>query len=352
MPKKSVLIFCLAAVAVIGGLAHRMWSGDEAGVPVPTPADTRDESADAIADESQWQNSTNTNPARDASENSKVGKPRPKGEVSAAAVGIDRILQAMKLDANGHMMLNATVQQALEMGFEDLGSNPAALSELQKSIRARLPRQAADEAARIVEDYYRYHVAEAEFNEQSANQPPKDSYEKLVELRRSYLGADIAEKFFAAEETNARQMLASIAIQMNPNLTKEQKQAQQNALLEKLSDRQLALGLVKPEEAAGEKVRLLRERGASSADVYAARKAIMGADGAREQAAADYDEAKWQSRFNGFWQARRYVMQAGLDEAERQRQIEQLLNQYFSPDERERARATSADREAREAKQR
>jgi len=350
MPKKSVLIFCLAAVAVIGGLAHWMWSGNEAGVPIPTPADTRDKSANAIADKSQWQNSTSTNPVRDAGENSKVGKPRPTGEVSADAVGIDRILQSLKLDANGRMMLDATVGEALEMGFEDLGTSPAALSELQKSIRARLPRQAADEAARVVEDYYRYHVAEAELNEQSANQPPADSYEKLVALRRSYLGADIAEKFFAVEETNARQMLASIAIQTNPNLTNEQKQAQQNALQEKLSDRQLALGLMTPEEAAAEKVQLLRERGASSADIYSARKAIVGADGAREQAAADRDEAKWQSRFNGFWQARRYVMQAGLDEADRQRQIDQLLDQYFSPEERERARITSAEREAREAK--
>ena len=86
MPKKSVLIFCLAAVAVIGGLAHWMWSGDEAAVPMPTPADTRDKSANAIADKSQWQNSTNTNPARDAGENSKVGKPRPTGEMSGDAV--------------------------------------------------------------------------------------------------------------------------------------------------------------------------------------------------------------------------------------------------------------------------
>jgi lipase chaperone LimK len=42
------------------------------------------------------------------------------------------------------------------------------------------------------------------------------------------------------------------------------------------------------------------------------------------------------------------VMQAGLDDAERERQINQLLEQYFTPEERDRARATSFDWQARE----
>jgi hypothetical protein len=107
MPKKSVLIFCLAAAAVIGGLARWMWSGNEAGVPMPTPADIRDESADTIASKSQWQNFANTKPARNTGENSAVAKPRPTGEAPSNVVGIDRILQSMKLDANGRLVLDA-----------------------------------------------------------------------------------------------------------------------------------------------------------------------------------------------------------------------------------------------------
>jgi lipase chaperone LimK len=116
-----------------------------------------------------------------------------------------------------------------------------------------------------------------------------------------------------------------------------------------LNDRLLAQGLLKPEEAAAEEVRRLREQGASSTDIYSTRQAMLGADGARELAAADREEAQWQSRFNGFWQARRYVMQAGLDEAERERQIEQLFGQYFSAEEQERARVTSSEWQARDS---
>jgi lipase chaperone LimK len=272
--------------------------------------------------------------------------------VPSNVVGIYKIVQSIKLDANGRVVPGEALRAALEQGLEDLGPNlsPVAMAELQKLIRTGLPGQAGEEAARMLEGYYRFRSAEVEFNEQPVNQSPADHYERLVQLRRSYLGTETADKLFAVEDTHGRHMMAAIAIQTNASLTDEEKRAQQRALQVKLNDRLLAQGLLTPEEAAAEKVQLLREQGASSADIYSTRRAILGAEGARDLAATDREEAKWQSRFNGFWQARRYVMQAGLDEAERERQIEQLLEQYFSPEERERARATSFDRQARDAK--
>jgi lipase chaperone LimK len=169
-------------------------------------------------------------------------------------------------------------------------------------------------------------------------------------LRRSYLGKDVADSLFAVEDTQARHMFATIALQQNDKLTAEEKQAQQAALQEQLNDRLLALGQLEPQEAAAEKVQRLRETGAASSQISSTREAMLGAESARELAAADQEEAQWQRRFNGFWQARRYVMQAGLDEAERERQIEQLLDQYFSPEERDRARVTSSEWQVRAPK--
>lgn len=353
MPKQSVLIFSLAAAAVIGGLAYWELRRGETAVLMTAPsADVQDKNTHTIAYKWQWQNFSNTPSAANVGENSEAGKPRPTGEAPSNVVGIYRILQSIRLDENGHVVPDQRVKEALDQGLDELGANlsPVAMSELKKLIRTGLPGPAGDEAAHMLEDYYRFRLAEVEFNEQPVNQLPAEHYEKLVKLRRSYLDADTADKLFAAEETNARHMLAAIAIQTNASLTDAEKQAQQNALQEKLSDRELALGLLAPEEAAAEKVQRLREQGASSADIYSTRQAILGPEGARDLAAADSEEAKWQSRFNEFWQARRYVMQAVLDEIERKRQIEQLLDQYFSPEERERARVTSFDREARDAK--
>jgi lipase chaperone LimK len=351
MPKKSILIASLAAAAVIAGLAYWLPRG-ETVVPVPTPhAEIKDKDTNTIAYKWQWQNFSKIKSEPNAGEGSEVGKPTD-GEVPSSVVAIYRILQSIKLDENGGVVPDQTMKEALEEGFDDLGPNLSteAMSELQKSIRTGLAGQAGEEAAQILEDYYRFRLAEMEFEGQPANQTPADHYEKLVQLRRSYLGAEIADKLFAVEDTNGRHMLAAIAIQTNANLTDEEKQAQQKALQETLNDRLLALGLLEPEEAAAEKVQRLREQGASSADIYSTRKELLSAEVARDLAAADREEAAWQSQFNGFWQARRYVMQAGLDEVERERQIEQLLEQYFSPEERERARLTSFDWQARDAK--
>lgn len=354
MQKKSILISSLAAAAVIGGLAYWVLPRDEAAMPVPTPhAEPQEKNTNTIAYKWQWQNFTKIKSARNAGEGSDAAKRGPtSGEVPSNVVAIYRILQSIKLDDNGRVVPDQTMKQALEEGFDDLGPNLSteAMSELQKSIRTGLAGQAGEEAAQILENYYRFRLTEMEFEGQPVNQSPADHYEKLVQLRRSYLGAETAEKLFEVEDTNGRHMLAAIAIQTNANLTDEEKQAQQAVMQEKLNDRLLALGLAEPEEVAEEKVQRLREQGASNADIYATRKALLSAESARDLAAADREEAAWQSRFNGFWQARRYVMQAGLDEAERERQIDQLLEQYFSAEERERARFTSSDWQARDAK--
>lgn len=344
MPKKSILISSLAA-AVIGGWAYWVLPGD-----ATPPAEVQDKNTNTIAHRWQWQNFTGIESAPLGED---VGKPGPtSGEVPSNAVAIYKILQDIKLDEHGRVVPDQTMKEALERGFDDLGPNlsSAAMSELQKLIRTGLAGRAGEEAAQILENYYRFRLAEMEFEGQPVTQSPADRYEKLVQLRRSYLGAETADKLFEVEDTNGRHMLAAIAIQTNANLTDEEKHVQQKALQEKLNDRLLALGLLEPEEAAAEKVQRLREQGASSADIYATRKALLSAESAHDLAAADREEAAWQSRFNGFWQARRYIMQAGLDEVERERQIDQLLDQYFSPEERERARITSSDWQARDAK--
>ena len=355
--RKSVLIFGIAAAAVIAGLVYWAPSKDE----LKSGAVVQDQDTETIAYKWQWENfKTKTAPDAD-DENSKVRAPRRTGEMPYDAVSVYKVLQSIRLDENGRLVPDQTAMQALEKGYSELGPDlsPEAMSELQELIRVGLPGPAGEEAAEILENYYRFRAAEVDFNRQMENQSPVagqmgnqlptvDRYEELVELRRSYLGKEVADSLYAVEDAQARHMFAAIAIQQNDDLTAEEKQAQQAALQAQLNDRLLALGQLEPEEAAAEKVRRLRETGASSAEIHSTRKAMLGAEGARELAAADREEAQWQRRFNGFWQARRYVMQAGLDDAERDRQIEQLLEQYFSPEERDRARATSSDWQARD----
>jgi len=362
MPRASVVIFGLAAAAVVGGLVYRAMLRNETAAPTTSRAVIQPTNAGTIAAKWQWENFTKSRtPATDTG-NSQATQPRSSDEMPYDAATVYTVLQSIRLDENGHVVPDQAALQALERGYRDLGSDlsPQNMAELQELIRVGLPGPAGEEAARVLEDYFRFRAAEAELNQLRMAQadqtgpmkgqlPMLRRHEELMELRRSYLGKEVADGLYAVEDAQARHMLAAIAIQQDADLTAEEKQAQQSALQARLNDRLLALGQLEPEEAAAEQVQRLRESGASSADIQSTRVDILGAEGAREMAAADREEAQWQRRFNGFWQARRYVMQAGLDEAERERQIEQLLAQYFSPAERDRARTTSFDWQAREA---
>ena len=354
MPKKSVLILCFAATAVIGGLAYWELSGDETSDETSTSdANLQNKNTHTIADKWQWSN-FDTKPAAD---NSEGGKPSPTTAVPSNVVGIYRILQSIKLDENGRVLPDQTLKEALELGFDELGPNlnAVAMSELQSLIRKGLPGSAGEQAAHILGSYYQFRLSEEEFNRQLQSQAQNqssaaDRHKELLQLRRNVLGQEIADKLFAVEDNQARHMFAAIAIQQNAGLSAEEKQSQQEKLQEQFNDRLLAQGQLEPTEAAAAKVQRMREKGASNADIYLTREAILGADDARKLAVADREEAQWQSRFNGFWQARNYVMQAGLDEAERERQVDQLLDQYFSAEERDRARATGSDWQARDTK--
>ncbi len=366
MSKKSILISGLAAVAVIGGLAYWMLSERKALVPLPAHSvDTKDKNPNAIASRWQWENFIDDKPAASTDGKKTVGgKSGLESEGPYDVVQIYNLLQSITLDDSGRLIPDQIAKQALENGFMSLGPDLSSegMSELQELIRIGLPGEAGEQAAQILENYYQFRLAEMEFNQQMENPLPTtepgqmadplaavDQHEKLVQLRRSFLGNEVADQLFAVEDTQARHMFDVIAVQQNADLTDEEKQNQLATLQMQLNENLVALGQLEPEEAAAEQVQRLREQGAPTDDIYATREAILGTESAEELAAADREEARWQNRFGGFWQARQDVMEAGLDEAERESQLGQLLDQYFSPEERERARATSFDWQARDS---
>lgn len=366
MSKASVVISSFSAAIVIGALGYWIWAGGEAETSTLPPMPEKDVPAsnpNAIANKWQWDNFTDikstTKPAaEDEVEQAEVTKPELVEEVPYDVVLIYNILQDIQLDENGRVVPDQMAKYALERGFDDLGSEvtPEALAELQELIRIGLPGEAGEEAARIMKTYYEYRVAEEAFNQrQSADSdssagaaPAPEDYEQLVQMRRRHLGSELADGLFAVEELQARHMFSVIAIQQDTELSDEEKQAQLESLQRTLDDRLVALGELTPDEAAAQEVERLRESGASSADIYAARQAILGPVKAQELAVADQEKAQWENHFDGFWQERKNIMKASLDEAERERQIESLLSQYFNPDEQERARLTSLQWQSRE----
>ena len=79
MRKKSALISCLAATAVVGGLVY--WLLPRGEMPAPKPdAAIQDQDTETIAYKWQWKNFTNTKPAPNTdAENSGSEQASPNG---------------------------------------------------------------------------------------------------------------------------------------------------------------------------------------------------------------------------------------------------------------------------------
>jgi len=360
MSKTSVLIASLAVVVVFGG-AYWLMSGagnasSNSMVPIPASSQT-DQNKNAVANQWQWQNFTGGNKAA-ADNTDETEEPAPVTEVHYAVVRLYNILQTVELDANGRVVPNQAARLALDRGFSDLGPDLSeeALAELQELIRIGLPGEAGEESAQILEQYYQLRLAEEALNQQmeariteeTNPQAGLEHYEQLSQLRRRYLGNDIADGLYELEDIQVRHMYATIAVQQNDELTDEEKQAELAALQTALNDRLLSIDQVEPEMVASEKVESLRKQGASSTEIYNAREEILGTQRAMELAEADREEVRWESNFSGFWQARQQVLDAGLSDVESERQIEQLYDQYFTAEQQERARSTSLEWQGRE----
>ena len=236
MQKKSVLSSGLAAVVVIGGLAYWVLSPHKTLVPIPAHTENmQDKNPNAIANKWQWENFINKKPAANTDPEKKNEDKSPlEGDVPYDVVQIYNLLQTITLDEFGRVVPDQTAKQALENGFMTLGPDlsPEALSNLQELIRIGLPGEAGDQASRILENYYQFRLAEMEFNQQMENPLPTaepgqmadtlsavEQHEKLVQLRRSFLGNEVADQLFAVEDTQARHMFDVIAIQQNADLT-------------------------------------------------------------------------------------------------------------------------------------
>lgn len=345
----SRVIFVLLVVAIlIGGTYWKIKSIQRPMVSIPAPAV---DDANAVANVWEWQGFIDSDETNNADKENQTysEQENPADEVVPYdVVRIYNILQTVQINEYGQVVPDHAAKQALDKGFDDLGPDisPEAMAELQKLIRIGLPGEAGEEAAEIMASYYQFRLAEEEFNRQIEldNQVAViDRYDELVQLRRDFLGDELANQLFAVEDTQTKHLMAAFAIHQNSDLSDEEKQAQQGVLEEKFNDRLLDLGELSPEIAAAEKVQQLRQQGASGSDIYTVRESLLGSARARELAISDREEEQWQAKFSDYWQAHQQVLQAGLTEAESDRQINELLSQYFSPADQERARLTSLE---------
>jgi hypothetical protein len=199
-------------------------------------------------------------------------------------------LQDVRLDEHGNVVVDDEALKALDetLNFSGLELSPADLEELQSLIRIGLPGPAGEQTAEVVGNYYRFLQAEKEFNElygapgMDAN--VESGYEELVALRELYLGPEVASKLFEKQDRDARYMLRSMLLARDESLKPEEREARQKKL-------------------------------------------------AASFHSESPDLPQWEERYGLFQYEQQTIVESTLSEEEKQRQIEQLLEQHFDADE-------------------
>ncbi|MCG8394506.1 MAG: hypothetical protein MI745_15615 [Pseudomonadales bacterium] len=168
--------------------------------------------------------------------------PRVTGSDSSSprwqAETISEALASLNLSESGQLQIDATARDVLEAAFmqPDSPMDAARFAQLQAQIQEQLPGEAGRQAAEVAERYYHYsnvyRDVEESFDYLGTVGEMERGLRQLHDLRRTYLGAELASELFGEEERMMRVTLENMRIQSDPSLSAEEKAEQQRSLNE------------------------------------------------------------------------------------------------------------------------
>lgn len=253
----------------------------------------------------------------------------------------------LALDAAGHLVPTPSALRLFDYFLSATGEEPPELirARIVAEIRRRVGEPAAGEAEALLDRYLAYRAeAQALTTEGS---PPAELERRLQwirELRRKHFGAETAAALFGEEERITELALERRRIVSDATLSPEERERRLEAIEAQLPEgvresHRLARAIADSKREVDD----LRARGASDAEVWAARERRFGAEAADRLAALDVRRAEWERRLDAY-RAARIALEAEPDVAalspeEREARIDALRAVHFTPEERARVRA-------------
>lgn len=198
----------------------------------------------------------------------------------------------LNFDPDQSLLVDRNTRATLSALYETLGPDltGAEWAALQELLGEALPGAAAGQLIGLIPDYFAYQQAELEFRHAVAEPGGRLAavdYTTLTEMRRNYFDRHAADRLFAEEEAQLPYMTHAMAVARDENLSAEER-AQKLAELQQAFNR-AASRMDSPlaGKVLDERIRRLRARGASDAEIFAERSAVLGSAEAQRLAEAD-----------------------------------------------------------------
>lgn len=289
---------------------------------------------------SQWQTPTSLPPTPTAVQDQAAPA---TGTAELREISLDRLQHALAhiaVDQDGNLILDEVALASLQQAFRAVGDlDPAMIQELQLYVQAGLAGETGEQASAILGNYvrYRYNLTDAQQAWAQEGLTPHQRLERTIELRREAMGPVTASQLFAGEEAHQRYLIGMEEIRTNTRLSEQQRQQAQSAIRDDLRSGRLLVDISDPrvDDRLRQNRAQWQQLGLPEETRHRLERQSLGLIAARDLAGSDSED--WYRRFAQFEREREAIFRAGLTEAEKQRQAEELEATYFTPAERDAA---------------
>lgn len=247
-------------------------------------------------------------------------------------------------DAKGKLVIEGGIRRVFDYYLSTLGEeNLAAVkARIALYLKQKLPQKAALQAWDLLNRYLRYRKAMGNIagGRKGNLTDLRRAMNKRKHLRESILGQRVNQAFYGPEEAYDHYTLSRLKIERDKSLSSSEKQQRLDQLKDALPSRvkQMIKTTMAPANAAQE-VKTMRRQGASQASIQAYRTRKFDAQAAKRLHSLDARRKAWKHRYKKYRTRRQAIVGAGLDPADRKRQISALRERLFSPEEQKRVQA-------------
>jgi len=274
----------------------------------------------------------------------------PKSGFNVSFRDVEDALMMAKLDNVGALILDEQALASLNLVVSRLPDHltPQDLQKIQNLIKQAQPGEAGEQVAQVLGDYYAFKQAETKWLKSgvatNSLQAAIDQLEKITAMRQDYLGQDVADKLFLAQQEQASLSLQKMAIQQDTERTVQQKDSEMALLNASNSSSSPDLNETADQQVKqlNSDVQSMRQAGATQHDIHALRVDVLGEQAASQMVAMEQQQQQWDSRYQSYSQEKQPILDSALSEADKQQQIEALLSAHYSNDELAGARAYDA----------
>lgn len=253
-----------------------------------------------------------------------------------------------QVDEQGRLTVTAALRNLFDYFLKTEGEEPneTIYGRIRELLKKHLPTPAREQALALLEQYIALKQQEIELNKQwaddyraSGREPDLSERLRLLrELRASQLDSETYQAFYGTDDKREDYNLKARDILADSLMTPEEQDSALAAIEADLPTQERTARQEEREiQNLNTRIAEARAAGASDAEIFRLREAVYGAETAQRFTVADQHQSQWQERIATYRTQRQEILNtAGMSNADKEAQINQLRTQHFDALEQKR----------------